>query len=919
MKKIFMTLAAGLLTAGSVSAQLISSNQEYLTQDSQGIVITYRPDDANSNKKLADLPESTQLYAHVGVITNSSAGDADWKHSSTWKDNADKYKLKYVGPNTYTFSFSNFKEFFGLNDTERVLKLVFVFRDATASKEGHTAAGGDITLEVIPKGFSYETIPAMTSAVVGDEIAFSLKSSTAATLSISLNGQTLTSKDNVFVLDYSYKFTEPGTYQFESKSSASSSTKKTNVTVSDAKNLAFPDGLTPQPGIVETSGGTTFCLAAPAKGHVRLVGSWDGDDFPENLDSQLMNYCDYEGFRYFWLTVPNLDSEKIYTYYYIVDNKTRVADPYSRLVLDRTNDTDAIKAIWDEGSMELPPFPNVDSSLSFISVYKADMNQYDWEEFTIPEITGLFIYELLFRDFTGDEGKANGNGTVRQAIEKIPYLKELGVNAVELMPITEFVGNNSWGYNPCFWFAPDKSYGSPDDYKEFINECHKNGIAVIMDIVLNQSESANPYYKMYSIDSNPFFNKTAPHATTYYQDWNQDYPLVKKYFEDCLRYWMTEYNVDGFRFDFVKGLGDNDSYAGGQDANNPSRVTRMKNFHSVIRSVKPRGIHINELLGSSTEEKALAADYQLVWAPYNSNGCNFVRGTSIATNNLDGTGSGCPWNYRVTYIESHDEERAAYKGYTSGVAGVKGDMDVVARRAGVLAAQHLLSPGPKMIWQFEELVADETTKKSNGDNNMARKKVIWGNLDNPSYKAVHDIYAAIGQLRLASQELFINSGTLTKVGLSSGSANTVRSMRLIYGDKEVVAFINPAVSGDAKTVSVETELLSPDNSMLICASPGAVPELKMNGTAVEANVAPNSVVVYGTKNALGVNDVITDLPGSFSSCEVYGGEGEILIIGEYDKAEVFNIQGLSMGRLTGLDRGIYIVRVDDVAFKVAVK
>lgn len=100
---------------------------------------------------------------------------------------------------------------------------------------------------------------------------------------------------------------------------------------------------------------------------------------------------------------------------------------------------------------------------------------------------------MLFRDFTGTEGEANGNGTVRKAIEKIPYLKGLGINAVELMPIMEFNGNNSWGYNTNFYFAPDKAYGTHEDYKEFIDKCHEEGIAVILDIVFNQSDGLHPW------------------------------------------------------------------------------------------------------------------------------------------------------------------------------------------------------------------------------------------------------------------------------------------------------------------------------------------------------------------------------------------------------------------------------------------
>lgn len=204
------------------------------------------------------------------------------------------------------------------------------------------------------------------------------------------------------------------------------------------------------------------------------------------------------------------------------------------------------------------------------------------------------------------------------------------------MPIMEFNGNNSWGYNTNFYMAPDKAYGSPTDYKDFIEECHRNGIAVILDIVFNQSDGLHPWYQMYSISSNPFYNQTAPHEYSVLNDWNQGNPLVQQQWTDALKYWLTEYNVDGFRFDLVKGLGDNDSYtiAGGTEQYNQSRVDRMKRLHAVIKSVKPDGIHINEDLAGSKEETALGEDGQMQWANINDASSQFTMGWDDGNNDI---------------------------------------------------------------------------------------------------------------------------------------------------------------------------------------------------------------------------------------------------------------------------------------------
>jgi 1,4-alpha-glucan branching enzyme len=183
----------------------------------------------------------------------------------------------------------------------------------------------------------------------------------------------------------------------------------------------------------------------------------------------------------------------------------------------------------------MPAYPTDKFDDIMLAVYRGDIDKYDWCDFTIPDHSNLIIYELLFRDFTGTEGKAEANGTVRQAIAKIPYLKALGVNAIELMPIMEFNGNNSWGYNTNFYMAPDKAYGSPEDYKEFIDLCHKNGMAVILDIVFNQSDGLHPWYQMYPIASNPFYNQNAPHSYSVLNDWNQDNALVEQQWTDAIK------------------------------------------------------------------------------------------------------------------------------------------------------------------------------------------------------------------------------------------------------------------------------------------------------------------------------------------------------------------------------------------------
>ena len=144
---------------------------------------------------------------------------------------------------------------------------------------------------------------------------------------------------------------------------------------------------------------------------------------------------------------------------------------------------------------------------------------------------------------------------------KLDYLKALGINAIELMPVQEFDGNDSWGYNPAFFFAMDKAYGTDRMYKEFIDACHQRGMAVILDVVYNHATGANPFAKMWwnasatkTSANNPYFNVDAPHPYSVFHDFNHESPLVREFVRRNLRFLLEEYRVDGFRFDLTKGF-----------------------------------------------------------------------------------------------------------------------------------------------------------------------------------------------------------------------------------------------------------------------------------------------------------------------------------------------------------------------------
>lgn len=918
MKKLNLLLvAAMLLGALGLRAQIITTEPAVLQESSQNIVIYYHAD--QGNKGLMNQPASDPIYAHTGVITSKSATSSDWKYAPKWLDNSAKYKLTYVSANLWKLDLGDIRTYYGITDaSEKVKQLAFVFRNATGSKEGKTASGGDIFVDVVDAGLQVTLTSSLEGSLItpgNEKVTFTASCTQPATLVIDVNGTPIANRQNATALTAEYTFPNG---QFTVTATATIN----ELTVTDQLTVSYPKASQPQdyPGGVpvmgasrQADGSVLFCLAAPLKSSALIVGAWD--DY-QVLDSRSMYYQDYQGNRYFWARVEGLDADKAYPYYYIVDG-TSVGDPYARLVLDPVND----KYIPESVYPGLIPYPyeKIEADNVPLAVYQANLNDYDWQITGFKGVSKdrLNIYELLVRDFTGTEGKALGNGTIRAAMARIPYLKALGINAVELLPINEFNGNISWGYNPNFYFAPDKAYGTPADYKAFIDACHANGIAVILDIVFNQTDWLHPWYQLYPSGSNPFYNATAPHAYSVLNDWNQGNPLVQQQFEDCLRYWLTEYRVDGFRFDLVKGLGDNSSYANSGDAAtnayNASRVARMRKLHAAMKSVNADAYFINENLAGAQEENEMAEDGELNWANINTQGGQYAMGyqSDSGLKKFYAPDDQRLWGSTVSYLESHDEQRLAYMQNQYGATGVKGDITASMHRLGSAACQMILSPGAHMIWQFSELGNFDNTKDATGGNNTDPKTVRWNLYDNANRRGLYDSYASLNYIRVKNPELFGEMADFTNNVAASWWAMG-RTMYLSYQGKELIAVINPEVTGD-KTIDVTFKTRNNDEYQVLSKSYNTNPVIDaVNG---KVTVPANCYVVLGNKNVISVKGVDADTTGVV----VYGTYGRIVVEGaDAARASVYD---LSVRRMLGLEvpAGIYLVRLGSRTYKVAVR
>ena len=905
MKKIFSILVALFCVAVmGVSAQVITSSPALLQEKSSNVVLTFHADQCGV-AALQNLPSSTPLYVHIGVVTNKSNGG--WAHVVTdWNTNNSANQLKYSAKNTYTFNLGDMRSFFKLTDaSETITKIAFIARTANGS-----AQTKDIFVDVLPEGFQMALSSNVENYVINSAttISFTVNTTQSAQIDLAVNGTSFGSANGT-TLTKSYSFSQQGFYNVTATATANGQTITKSVTVAwprESQPGTYPGGVPKQGAVRNGDGSVTFCLAAPGKSSVILIPSWD--DYA-TLNKNVMKYQDYQGNRYFFTTVTGLDTTTAYTYYYLVDGVTKVADPYAHLILDCYSD----KWLSDDVYPDRPRYPYDIMDDAMLAVYQENLDDFNFSKFEIPDHKSLVIYELLFRDFTGTDNEADG--TIKAAMEKIPYLADLGVNCVELLPVMEFNGNNSWGYNTNFYMAPDKSYGSPRELKEFIEKCHNYGMAVVLDIVFNQSDGLHPWYQMYPISSNPFYNENAPHDYSVLNDWKQDNALVQKQWTDAITYWMTKYNVDGFRFDLVKGLGNNGSYGSGTEAYNSSRVANMKKLHAAITAVKPNGIHINENLAGDREENEMAADGQLNWSNNNDAAGKYAQATANVDNQM--TGFYAPyWNRTafstVSYAESHDEQRLGY--YANQHNMLKNQTNQRMRRLGSIAATMLMTPGPKMIWQFSELGADESTKNSGG-NNTDPKKVCWDNLNNEYHAALFQSYKELCHLRADNPELFTSPDATYKREGFANNITAARSITLAKGEQELVLLLNPAVSGN-KAVSASVAKINKDNYQIMSASEGfntnTIPTFS-NGK-ISVTVPANSYVIYGSKTTLGVEDVMD----GGNNVAVVGGEGEIIIAGDYDNVQVFNIAGQALNTLQ-VNPGMYIVNVDGKVSKVIVR
>ncbi|MDH6359280.1 alpha-amylase family glycosyl hydrolase [Parabacteroides sp. PF5-9] len=521
----------------------------------------------------------------------------------------------------------------------------------------------------------------------------------------------------------------------------------------------------------------SFLLYAPGKKHVHLIG--DFNHWQKNNDYQL-----YKDGDYWWYTLTGLEKGKEYGFQYLIDNSFKIGDAYAEKILDPQYDNQISASVYPD----LKPYPVETEGI--VSVFQTAKEIYNWKvkNFKAPAKEDLVIYEILIRDFTTE-------GTIMAVREKLDYLQTLGVNAIELMPIQEFDGNDSWGYNPCYFFAADKAYGTAEAYKTFIDEAHKRGMAVILDVVFNHATGLHPFAQLYwegnaPSKENPWFNASSPHYYSFFNDFNHAYKGTRDYFKNVLTYWIKEYNLDGFRFDFTKGFTQKNSNSDATvSAYDASRIAILKEYNDHIRSIKANTYVILEHFCDRAEEKELAEAGMLLWNnlsdAYMESEMGW-KGRRTDLTNGSYTSRGWDMPALITYNESHDEERLMYKMQKYGNWTMKADKSLRLRRAALGAAFLFCTPGPKLIWQFGELGYD-TSIEENG--RTGKKPVLWEYVEDPERKKLYDIYSTLIHFRTQNPSLFASPAEVD-MQTTGADWDNGRSIRLRTPEKELLLLGN---------------------------------------------------------------------------------------------------------------------------------
>lgn len=941
MKKI--TLFIFLLTSFVSFSQVTISPSTF--EVNQSITITVDINSVASDCNGFNSP--TKVYMHSGVATDNTGFNL--KVIGNWGQDDGVGEMTSNGDGTYSIILTP-ETYYGLNPTEAasVKTLGMVFRNENGSQELKNNGCQDFIYNV---GSFQLTLTAPTQSETyltsGQSLSVTATTSLAADFNLKANGISINTSTNSTSYSFSPTLTETTSFTLEATNGGETKTTSFQAIVTPiVTQQAIPNELVE--GInYDTNDATkaTLVLKAPNKDYIYVAGSFNN----YFVNSTYLMKQDVTDTDLYWIELTGLTSGQIYTYQYWVFNDTpiansprlvKTADPYSTLVLSPFDDSGVPSASYPN----LPTYPS--GQEREVTVLQTGQTPYNWvvNNFTKPKKEDLVIYEALIRDFDADRN-------IQDLIDRIDYFKNLNINAIELMPIMEYDGNESWGYNTAYHMALDKFYGTSTKLKEFVDLCHQNGIAVILDVALNHVTGRNPLVRMWMNDpdndgwggpstENPYLNTEAKHAFNVENDFNHQSTLTQNYTKRVVNHWITEFKIDGFRWDLTKGFTQNCT---ANDVNctgnpQPDRIAVLKSYADYSWSLDPTHYVIFEHLGQDSEEQEWA-NYRIndaipkgimMWGIMHNDYQEFMKGNTANISRATHSSRGFTAPRLIAYPESHDEERIMYSTITSGQASVK-NLNTALTRMSTMGATSLLIPGPKMIWHFGALgmnnsiwtCGDGSVLVGNDGCKLATKpQPQWTNnwLGNANRSKVYTDWARLIDLKI-NEAVFEGNFTLE---------GTTKNIRMFFFDLSLPAssLRNVVVLANFNTTS---QNIVPDfpftgnwHNLMDNSS------LNVTSTSDPITIPPGEFRVYGNQlSTLSADDNIL----SDNSINLYPNptRNSFQISSQASLVKIYNVMGKEVASFQGdfqvgayfdihfLDKGVYFLRIKNNQGSTALK
>ena len=953
MKRIALLFC--LITSIVFSQQVTISPATFNVTDQITITVSFASATCNT---MGSNP--VKVYIHSGVGTTANP----WSSVvGNWGADDGVGLMTNNGNGTWSITVTP-SIYYNLNATQQssAARMGMVFRNATGTQTLKLAPScGDFFFNV---GYFQSTliVPNENSATIiasGGSLTISASNTNGnANYNLKANGTSIDAVSNQNTYSFNHtNITSNQNYELIITQGTSIQTKKFTVIVSPPLiSQAIPSGKLD--GInydASDPSKAILVLDAPGKDFVYVAGSFNNWQ-PDNNYAMKKDVSSSK----FWIELTGLTPGVDYSYQYWIIDQTPVtnspvlvktADPYSTLVLSSYDDPYIPASKYPN----LPPFPSNSGQDREVTVLKTGQTPYAWSNATLnfvkPEKEKLVVYELLVRDF-------DSNRSYQNLIDRIDYFKNLKINAIELMPIMEYEGNESWGYNTAFHMANDKFYGTADKLREFIDVCHQNGIAVILDLALNHAFGRNPMVRMWMNDpdgdgwgspssDNPYFNTSATHSYSVGNDFNHQQARTKTYVKRVIKQWIQEYKIDGFRWDLTKGFTQAcpSNVAGGQDActngYQQDRVDVLKEYVDYSWTLDPTHYSIFEHLGIDSEEQQWA-NYRIGETPskgvmfwgkmtdqYNQLSMGFNSNNDITR--MGNVAHGFTAKRVIGYPESHDEERLMYKnaiyGNNTNASHNVRTLNVALSRMSAIAAVSLLIPGPKMIWHFAELGYDDSVFTCNngsvntssdatsGDCKLDTKPQLqWTNnwLGDSNRNAIYNNYAKIIDLKknnaVFSKDYTINSGTTLqpKIYIYDNAASATTLKNVVVLSNFNVTTIN--VTSNFPYTGIWYNLI--DNT-----------QLNVTNTTDPISIEAGGFRIYGNQTSNLNTDSFSDL--SFITLTPNPSTNFFSINYDLSKVSIYSITGQLMKsfqnksktdvyEISDLNKGIYLVKVLDI-------